>query len=71
MKEQINFKFELPGELTEKQAASLLPIFLLMQEKQMEAPRVNKTSQMDVNMWQFSRLENGDLSVNGYWTVKD
>lgn len=71
MKEDIKFNIELPGELTEKQIEALLPDFLLKQESQRDYPRAAHAGQMDVRIWQSTRLENNDWKVNGYWVAKD
>ena len=69
MSEEIKFAIEVPGELSQDQVDSLLPIFLLMQENQREEPRVQHTKQMQLEIWQHTKLENGNWHINGYWKV--
>lgn len=70
MKEDIKFSMVLPGELTEKQIETLLPLFILMQEKQNEEPRVSNSREINVSVIQQTRTESGDWSVNGDWFSK-
>ena len=67
MKESIKFSIEFPGGMDEKQIKAILPGFILVGERKKVNPQASNVAEIDVDTWQFTDLENGNIGVNGHW----
>lgn len=67
--ENNSFSIDLPGELTDNEIESVLPSFILINEKQLNRPRFSVAEEIQVLGWNKSKLENGDWKVDSTWGV--